>query len=70
MADVALQPNRATTARGARKRSSLHNLLHRKSTIAFLMALPLILLIVIKTAIDLQLFLRKGFEVEWKSASE
>jgi multiple sugar transport system permease protein len=45
MADVALQPNQARTAQAARKRSSLHNILHRKSTIAFLMALPLILLI-------------------------
>ena len=45
MADVALQPNRATTAKTARKRSSLHNALRRKSTVAFLMTLPLILLI-------------------------
>ena len=45
MADVALQPNRATTAQSARKRSSLRNALKRKSTVAFLMTLPLILLI-------------------------
>jgi multiple sugar transport system permease protein len=47
MADVALQPNRAATAKTARKRSSLHNALKRKSTVAFLMTLPLILLIAI-----------------------
>src|SRR5512139_3290842 len=45
MADVALQPNRASTAQAARKRSGLRNALRRKSTVAFLMALPLILLI-------------------------
>jgi multiple sugar transport system permease protein len=45
MADVALQPNRAATAQAARKRSSLHKMLKRKSTVAFLMTLPLILLI-------------------------
>jgi multiple sugar transport system permease protein len=45
MADVALQPNRAVTAQTARKRSSLHKMLKRKSTVAFLMTLPLILLI-------------------------
>lgn len=45
MADVALQPNRTTTAKTARKRSSLHKMLKRKSTVAFLMTLPLILLI-------------------------
>ena len=44
MADVALQPNRAG-AQAARKRSSLHKTLKRKSTVAFLMTLPLILLI-------------------------
>src|SRR5215207_8105082 len=41
MADVALQSNRAA----ARKRGSLHRMLRRKSTVAFLMTLPLILLI-------------------------
>jgi multiple sugar transport system permease protein len=45
MADVALQPNRASTAQAARKRSGLRNALRRKSTVAFLMTLPLILLI-------------------------
>ncbi len=45
MADVALQPNRASTAQATRKRSGLRNALKRKSTVAFLMTLPLILLI-------------------------
>src|SRR3954470_17065949 len=45
MADVALQPNRTAAARTARKRSSLQKMLKRKSSVAFLMALPLILLI-------------------------
>src|SRR6266545_2310700 len=44
MADVAVQSNRAA-AQAARKRSSLHKMLRRKSTVAFLMTLPLILLI-------------------------
>ena len=44
MADVALQPGR-TASQTTRKRSGLYNLLNRKSTIAFLMALPLIVLI-------------------------
>ena len=44
MADVALQSNRAA-AQAARKRGSLHRMLKRKSTVAFLMTLPLILLI-------------------------
>ena len=44
MADVALQSNRAA-AQAARKRGSLHSMLKRKSTVAFLMTLPLILLI-------------------------
>lgn len=43
MVDVALQPNRA--AQTARNRSGLRNLLKRKSTVAFLMTLPLIVLI-------------------------
>ena len=47
MADVVLQPNRAAGARPTRKRSSLHAALKRKSTAAFLMTLPLILLVAI-----------------------
>src|SRR5437762_13160346 len=43
MADVAIQNSAART--GARKRSSLRTALKRKSTAAFLMTLPLILLI-------------------------
>src|SRR5262245_28299555 len=45
MADVALQSNRTAATRLTPKRSGLSNVLGRKSTIAFLMALPLILLI-------------------------
>src|SRR5881394_250423 len=45
MADVAIQNRFAGS--GARKRSSLRTALKRKSTIAFFMALPLILLIVL-----------------------
>ena len=45
MADVALQSGRTAAARTASKQSGLRNWLNRKSTIAFLMALPLILLI-------------------------
>src|SRR5215468_4032251 len=46
MVDVAFQPTSATKAPAARKgSSSLRNTLHRKSTIAFLMTLPLIVLI-------------------------
>ena len=44
MVDVAFQPTRAAD-RPARKTSSLKNTLQRKSTVAFLMTLPLILLI-------------------------
>jgi multiple sugar transport system permease protein len=47
MADIAARG--AVTARGD-SRSSLHKLMQRKSTIAFLMALPLILLILILVA--------------------
>ena len=47
MADIAA-PNAAVLTRGGR--SSLHKLMQRKSTIAFLMALPLILLIFILVA--------------------
>jgi multiple sugar transport system permease protein len=47
MADVALQSSRTTAAQAARRQSGLRNVLGRKSTIAFLMALPLILLIAI-----------------------
>ncbi len=43
MADIAVP--RARTAAGAGGRASLHRLMQRKSTIAFLMALPLILVI-------------------------
>src|SRR6195256_3916181 len=45
MVDVAFQPNRVASARTARKRASLRTALKRKSTAAFLMTLPLILLI-------------------------
>src|SRR3569832_1637292 len=45
MVDVAFQPNRVAGAKSARKRSSLKTALKRKSTAAFLMTLPLILLI-------------------------
>src|ERR1700674_2872817 len=47
MVDVAFQPKSVVNAGGARKRSSLRTTLKRKSTAAFLMTLPLILLIVI-----------------------
>ena len=47
MADVVLHPDRAATSKAVRKRGGLHNMLKRKSTVAFLMALPLILLITI-----------------------
>jgi multiple sugar transport system permease protein len=45
MVDVAFQHSRLEGARRAGKHSSLHNALKRKSTVAFLMTLPLILLI-------------------------
>src|SRR5258706_4829524 len=45
MVDVAFQPNRVAGAGGLRKRSSLRVAMKRKSTAAFLMTLPLILLI-------------------------
>jgi multiple sugar transport system permease protein len=45
MVDVAFHPNRVSAAQPPRKRSSLRNTLKRKSTAAFLMTLPLILLI-------------------------
>src|SRR6195952_1536488 len=44
MVDVAFQPN-SVSAQPARKRSSLQKMLKRKSTAAFLMTLPLIVLI-------------------------
>ncbi len=47
MVDVAVQPNSVGAAQPARKRSSLRIALKRKSTAAFLMTLPLILLIAI-----------------------
>src|SRR6266700_3818712 len=45
MVDVAFQPNGIARTGGARKRSSLRVALKRKSTAAFLMTLPLLLLI-------------------------
>jgi len=45
MVDVAVQQNSAVGAQGRRKRASLRTALKRKSTAAFLMTLPLILLI-------------------------
>src|SRR5882757_3153551 len=45
MVDVTFQPNSVSAARPARKRASLRNTLKRKSTAAFLMTLPLIILI-------------------------
>src|SRR5712675_3079806 len=47
MVDVAFQPNRVAGTGGVRKRSSLRMAMKRKSTAAFLMTLPLILLIAI-----------------------
>ncbi len=45
MVDVAFQPNNAVAAKSTRRGLSLHATLKRKSTAAFLMTLPLILLI-------------------------
>jgi multiple sugar transport system permease protein len=45
MVDVAFEQARVASPAGSRKRASLHNTLKRKSTVAFLMTLPLILLI-------------------------
>jgi multiple sugar transport system permease protein len=45
MVDVAFQPTSIAGSKPARKSSSLKNTLQRKSTVAFLMTLPLILLI-------------------------
>src|SRR6201746_2906210 len=47
MVDVTFQPNRAAPARTVRKRASLRTALKRKSPAAFLMTLPLILLILV-----------------------
>src|SRR3954464_7186638 len=47
MVEVAFQPNRVAGAGGMRKRSGLRTALKRRSTSAFLMTLPLILLIAI-----------------------
>ena len=47
MADVAIEPNSAAAPRPARKRASLRTAMKRKSTAAFLMTLPLILLILL-----------------------
>ncbi len=57
MADVAFQTKGAVTAPTARKKSSsLRNTMKRKSTVAFLMTLPLILLIAVM--VDLSRLLR------------
>src|SRR5712675_255426 len=45
MVDVAFQPTSVGTTQPVRKRSSLRNAMKRKSTAAFLMTLPLIILI-------------------------
>src|SRR3978361_1685140 len=45
MVDVTFQPNSGSPARRPRKRATLRTALKRKSTAAFLMTLPLILLI-------------------------
>src|SRR6202789_619337 len=45
MVDVAFHPSSVVRARSVRKRSSLRVALRRKSTAAFLMTLPLILLV-------------------------
>src|SRR3979409_840650 len=45
MVDVAFQPNSVPETRSKRKRASLRTAMKRKSTAAFLMTLPLILLI-------------------------
>jgi multiple sugar transport system permease protein len=45
MVDVAFQPSRLATPTSGRQRSSLRKALQRKSTMAFLMTLPLIVLI-------------------------
>src|SRR4029434_919635 len=47
MADVVFRPNGVTRSGGVRKRASLRTAMKRKSTAAFLMTLPLILLIAI-----------------------
>src|SRR4051812_32169560 len=47
MVDVVFQPNSASRAAGSRKRASLRTAMKRKSTAAFLMTLPLILLIAV-----------------------
>jgi len=47
MVDVAIERNSAASPRPARKRASLRTAMKRKSTAAFLMTLPLILLIVL-----------------------
>ncbi|MCP3466632.1 MULTISPECIES: carbohydrate ABC transporter permease [unclassified Bradyrhizobium] len=45
MADVIVEHGRVAGSASARKRASLHNALRRKSTVAFFLTLPLILLI-------------------------
>src|SRR5437763_7833270 len=45
MVDALFQPNSVAAGRGVRRRGGLHAAMKRKSTMAFLMTLPLILLI-------------------------
>jgi multiple sugar transport system permease protein len=47
MADVVVEDGRVARTASARKRTGLHNALKRKSTVAFFLTLPLILLIVL-----------------------
>ncbi len=47
MVDVAIQPDRGSRTGAARKRTSLRNAFKRKSTSAFLMTLPLIVLVAV-----------------------
>src|SRR5437870_10395078 len=47
MVDAVFQPNSVAPGRGVRRRGGLHAAMKRKSTMAFLMTLPLILLIVL-----------------------
>src|SRR3979411_1528509 len=47
MVDVAFQPNSVAGAGSGRKRASLRTTMKRKSTAAFLMTLPLIILIAV-----------------------
>jgi len=47
MVDVTFQPNGVAATRPARKRGGLRNALRRKVVVAFLMTLPLIVLIAV-----------------------